>query len=331
MAAGLALAVLAASACSGAPSRPRSDAGPETVVLASRQTTDEAAKTLASLRRVDDLPLYEMTYSGDYDALVNLTSTPTPSPFGCSLFIASGDRDRPLFGRNFDWDPNPGLVLHTDPPDGYASISIVDMAYLGIGADPTGDRRLLNAPLLPFDGMNERGLVVGLAADDSGSLTPDPNKPTVGSVRVLRLVLDEAATVDEALAVFGRYNLDFDDGPPLHYLIADATGASAVVEFVDGRMRVLPGERSWQVLTNIRLADVDEAQRNRDRRYETASTALGRAGGRVDSRAAMDILRAVAQSHTRWSVTYELRTGEVRVVTGQRWETVHEYRLRMSN
>ena len=95
-----------------------------------------------------------------------------------------------LFGRNFDWEPNPALVLHTDPPDGYASVSIVDISYLGVASDPTGDPGLLDAPLLPFDGMNERGLFVGLAADESGDATPDPAKPTVGGVRIIRLVLD---------------------------------------------------------------------------------------------------------------------------------------------
>ncbi|MGW0433548.1 linear amide C-N hydrolase [Micromonospora sp. NPDC003197] len=321
---------LVVAGCAGAPTADQRDANSESVVSASRQSAAEAEQTLASLRRVDDLPLYAMTYAGDYDALVDLAASPTPSPFGCSLFMASGDPARPLYGRNFDWDPNPGLVLQTDPPDGYASISLVDMGYLGINADPSGDRRLLNAPLLPFDGMNERGLVVGLAADDSGSLTPDPAKPTVGSVRILRLVLDQAATVDEAVAVIDRYNLDFDGGPPLHYLIADASGASAVVEFVDGRMRVLPGGPPWQVLTNIRLADASEAARQRDRRYATAAAHLTRANGVVDWQGAMEILQAVAQSHTRWSVTYEPRTGAVHVVTGQRWSTVHDFNLRMA-
>lgn len=307
---------------------PARDTDPSTAPQgASRQTTAEVERTLASLRRVDDLPLYEMTYHGDYDPLVGVADPPAPSPFGCSLFVASGDAARPLFARNFDWDPHPALVLHTDPPDGYASVSMVDISYLGVGADPAGDRRLLDAPLLPFDGMNERGLAVGLAADDTASLHPDPAKPTVGSVRILRLVLDQAATVDEALGVFARYNVDFDGGPPLHYLLADAAGASAVVEFVDGRMRVLRGGPPWQALTNIRLADADEATRQRDWRYAALSAALGDADGAVDARRALELLRGVAQPHTRWSVTYELRTGAVHVVTGQRWATVHEFGL----
>ena len=122
-----------------------------------------------------------MTYEGDYDERAGIAETPTPEPFGCSLFVAAGDPNRPLFGRNFDWDGHPALLLRTSPPDGYASVSMVDISYLGVGPDPTGDRRLLDAPLLPFDGMNERGLTVGLAADDSGSVRPDPAKPTVAA------------------------------------------------------------------------------------------------------------------------------------------------------
>lgn len=299
------------------------------LVTASRQTPDEAAQTLASLRRIDDLPLYSMTYVGAYDAWVGRPAPATPSPFGCSLFVASGDPRRLVFGRNFDWQPNPALVLATDPPNGYASISMVDISYVGVGADSAGDRRLLDAPLLPFDGMNERGLIVGLAADESATVVPDPGKPTVGGVRILRLVLDQAATVDEAVVLFDRHNLDFGGGPPLHYLLADATGASAVVEFVDGRMVVLWGPPRGQALTNIRLTGVDEAQRRADRRYGSAAGAVDAADGRLDWRQAMGVLRAVAQPHTRWSVTYEPSIGAVHVVAGQRWTAIHEFSLAM--
>ncbi|MGS2615070.1 linear amide C-N hydrolase [Micromonospora sp. LZ34] len=307
----LALAVTACSAADPEPGAPGATGTP----IASRQDPGQVEQTLASLRRVDDLPLYEMTYVGAYDPTVATDASPTTKPFGCSLFVAAGDPGRPLFARNFDWDANPAMVLRTDPPDGYASISVVDMSYLGVGADPTNDRRLLNAPLLPFDGMNERGLAVGLAADDAARADRDPGKPTVGSVRILRLVLDQAATVDEAVAVFNRYNVDFDGGPPLHYLIADATGASLVVEFTDGRMRVERGSGGWQALTNVPVAGVPEQRRREDHRYGVIAEALSRSGGVADAPAAFQILADVRQAHTRWSVTYGLRSGEVRLTT----------------
>ncbi|MFC4017031.1 carcinine hydrolase/isopenicillin-N N-acyltransferase family protein [Micromonospora sp. GCM10011542] len=309
-------------------------AGPQTATptpggppSASRQDAAQVERTLASLRRLDDLPLYEMTYVGAYDPTVGTDATP-PSPFGCSLFVAAGDPGRPLFARNFDWDANPALVLRTDPPDGYAAISLVDMSYLGVGPDPSGDRRLLDAPLLPFDGMNERGLAVGLAADDEATVRPDLGKPTVGSVRILRLVLDSAATVDEAVAVFTRHNLDFDGGPALHYLLADATGASAVVEFVDGELRVERGTGGWQALTNVPVVGVAEQRRRQDHRYGLIAGAVSRAGGVLDADAAHRVLASVRQGHTRWSVTYGLRSGEVRLVTATGGE--RRYQLSMS-
>ncbi|MEU5722059.1 linear amide C-N hydrolase [Micromonospora sp. NPDC047738] len=326
LATGLAL-LLAGTGCAASQRTPA--ASPAGTPTASRQDAGQVERTLASLRRVDDLPLYEMTYVGDYDPTVGISGTPEASPFGCSLFAALGDRTRPLFARNFDWDSNPALVLRTDPPDGYASISVVDISYLGVGADPAGDRRLLNAPLLPFDGMNERGLAVGLAADDGATARPVPGRPTVGSVRILRLVLDGAATVDEAIAVFGRYNLDFDGGPPLHYLLADATGASAVVEFVDGEMRAEKGRGAWQALTNVPAVGVADRDLRRDHRYGVLAEALDRAGGTVDAPSALRLLGSVRQAHTRWSVVYGLKSGEVRLVTaaggGER-----SYRLPMS-
>ncbi|SCF10933.1 Linear amide C-N hydrolases, choloylglycine hydrolase family [Micromonospora coriariae] len=324
--------LLALTSCttprSGGPLLTGAPPAPAATPTASRQDAAQAAQTLGSLRRVDDLPLYEMTYVGAYDPTVGTDVTP-PSPFGCSLFVAAGDPARPVFARNFDWDANPALVLRTDPPDGYAAVSLVDISYLGVGPDPAGDRRLLNAPLLPFDGMNERGLAVGLAADDAATARRDPGKPTVGSVRILRLVLDRAATVDEAIAVFTRHNLDFDGGPALHYLLADATGASAVIEFVDGELRVERGTGGWQALTNVPVAGVPEQRRREDRRYGQIAAALTEAGGALDAAAAHRVLAAVRQGHTRWSVTYGLRSGEIRLVTatggGER-----RYRLPMS-
>lgn len=295
----------------------------------------DAVATLASLRRVDDHPLWTMTYRGGYDPLRGVKLPAKRKPYGCSLFVASGDPDNPVFARNFDWDPHPALLLFTDPPDGHASVSLVDVSYLGVESDAdfrsaAGKRKLLDAPLLPFDGMNEKGLAVGLAAVPSADGVPG-SRPTVGSVRILRLVLDEAGTVDEALRVFRRYNIDFDGGPPLHYLVADAHGDSAVVEFVDGKVVAVPGGGSWNAAVNFTLTGTGDVERQEDDRYRTASTALREAGGKLDWRAAMNVLSDVAQGHTQWSVVYGQRSGDIRLTTGKRFDTVHRFQLEMDN
>ena len=117
---------------------------------------------------------------------------------------------------------------------------------------------------LPFDGMNSKGVAVAMAAvptarSGSGKAT--------GSLGVMRLVLDRAASVGEAVAIFRRTAVDFSDGPPLHYMVADASGESAVVEYVDGRVQVISrGARPWQAMTNFVLTGAHGV----DHRYRAA-------------------------------------------------------------
>ncbi|MGN9840365.1 linear amide C-N hydrolase [Nonomuraea sp. H19] len=285
-----------------------------------RQSPDQTARTAASLRQVDDLPLYEMTYHGGYDAEAPLTDAELARKadgWACSLFHRPGE-----FARNFDWDPNPAMIVHARPPGGHASLSLVDVSYLLADpgppdlADPQDRRRLAHAVLAPFDGVNDQGLAVGLAqAPDAQLPARTPGRVTVSGVRIIRLLLDRAATVPEAIALMRRYDVDFTGGPQLHYLIADRAGRSAVVEYAGGRLNVIDD----RVLTNISMTGADRAARLSDPRYRKLAE-----GGRAD---ALELLRRVAQPHTRWSVVYDLDTGAARLVTGQRWERVHTLRL----
>jgi Acyl-coenzyme A:6-aminopenicillanic acid acyl-transferase len=177
--------------------------------------------------------------------------------------------------------------------------------------------------------MNEYGLTVGMAAVDDGVAVRRPGAPVLGSLAVIRLALDTTRTVDEAIVLFSTYEIDFTGGPPLHYLIADASGASAVVEFVDGRRVVTRGGPPWQALTNFRLAGADSAVKGADRRYATAQATLDARAGALDWQRSLDLLRVVAQPHTQWSVTYEPRSGAVHLVARQDWGSVHEFTLPM--
>lgn len=298
-------------------------------------------RTLASLRQVDDYPLYVMTYYGDYgfDEFLKqgYTASDLATPWACTTFSAFGAEGIALLGRNFDWNHQASLLLFTDPPDGYASASLVDVAYFGIEEQEPSwvDRAaLLDAPFWPFDGMNEAGLAVGMMAISRSRFDGDPQKTTIDSLQVIRLILDYAGDVDEALALMDDYNIDFGGGPPVHYLIADASGHSAVVEFIDDEMRVLRNEGPWQVSTNFIISE--EHPQGADSscwRYNAAYEALDQAGGDVSLEEAMAILETVSQSgtyHTMWSVVYDVADGDIGVVVGREYDDVHEFKLRMS-
>jgi hypothetical protein len=64
-------------------------------------------------------------------------------------------------------------------------------------------------------------------------------------------------------------------------------------------------------------------------RYDALVRRLTEAAGTLDSRAALGLLRAVAQteSATQWSVVYGMNTGQVEVVVGRRHDQVHTFRL----
>jgi hypothetical protein len=305
--------------------------------------------TLKSLKQVDDYPLYTMVYRGSYEEAATATGAPDAnladllpadrplptSAWACSLFAALGDPEALLYGRNFDWEFSPALLLFTNPPGGYASVSMVDIAYFGFRGErakeltnlPLRERRaLLEAPRLPFDGMNERGLVVGMAAVPPGGMRDDPDKPTVGSIRAIREMLDHAGDVEEALALLDRYNVDHGGGPPIHYLIADRSGRAVLVEFYQGQRHLYYNDAPWHLATNFLRASVDDPA-GQCRRYDALDRHLVESEGRLSSQEAMDLLSQVAQGNTQWSALYDLTAGRVSVAMGRDYQAVHTFGL----
>jgi hypothetical protein len=311
--------------------------------------TPDQATTLASLQKVDDYPLYTMRY---YGSLPPTASALRPSAsqvtapdarWACSLYAALGDADGRLFGRNFDWRFSPGLLLFTEPPDGYASVSMVDLEYFGVSdritgrllVDPLqlslGDRRaLLDAPAMPFDGMNSAGVAVGMAALPEADTRHDPGKASIGSIAVIREILDHAGTVDEGVAILKRWNIDFEGGPPLHYLVADRSGAAALVEFHGGQIVVLPAKGGWLAATNFVLSAAWGDGTGQCPRYDVLVRKLTATSGILSGGAARALLQSVSQpigSKTQWSVVYNLSQGQVEVVMGRRYDRVRTFRL----
>ncbi len=334
------LLLVSLSGCQTGKNQPAATAGSSSGM--NGLSTDETV-TLNSLERVDEYPLYVMHYQGNYSASVeNTLVQDTGTAWGCSLFAVLGDESQMLYGRNFDWNFSPALLLFTDPPDGYASVSMVDIAFLGFETKsvnlaelPISQRKtLLQAPTLPFDGMNEYGLAIAMAAVPASRMPHDPDKPTIGSLGVMREILDHARTVDEATAILDRYNIDMSGGPALHYLIADAgvqdqRGAKSVlIEFYDGKMVILPNENPWHLATNhLRLNAQGDGGCYRYARVDQKLTA---SNGKLSFPDALKLLSDVSQSGdypTQWSIVYGINTGTVEVVMGRAYGQSHKFQL----
>jgi hypothetical protein len=306
---------------------------------------DDAARTLASLREVDDFPLYVMTYYGGYGfddylatGLFPRHSAASAEPLrggACSTVLARLDNGEVVVGRNLDWIHRASLLLYADPPEGYASVSMVDIAYLGFeegvpeGADASA---LLEAPYWPMDGMNEHGLAVTQMAAPFADLDVDPAAPTLGSLAVIRLLLDQARTVDEGIDLLRGINIDWEGGPPLHYMVADASGESALIEFIEGEMVIVEDALPWQVATNFNQYGTDpEVRGGICWRYGQAAGALAEPGSAPAYEDLFNIVAGIAgdwgDAETMWTVFYNLTTGRIEVVMGRDFEDVERFAL----
>jgi penicillin V acylase-like amidase (Ntn superfamily) len=110
-----------------------------------------------------------------------------------------------------------------------------------------------------IDGINERGLVANvlyLAEADYGTPAPDDPRPPISVAAWGQYVLDQFATVAEAVAAlrqepFRIAGVETPDGHAgaAHLSLSDPSGDSAIFEYVAGTLVIHHG-RQYQVMTN---------------------------------------------------------------------------------
>ncbi len=307
--------------------------------------------SLSTLEKIDDFPVYMMRYVGPYVRASKLQTEEMPADDGdrgaigpsrtadwaCALFAAVADPGSALFGRGFDWEYSPILVLLLEPEQGYRSIMSIDIAYLvevkwidRLDIAPVEQRlQLLSAPFLTFDGMNDQGLAIGMAAVEvAAGYSSDPGKRDVGDLRLMREVLESSATVEEAITFLEGINPVSQGGPNTHYLIADRT-SSALIEYDEGEMVVFRSsdETPWQLGTNFPVVLTDGEPQGHCWRYDRIERSLREGGGTLSTDEAFDLLTAVSVEHTQWSIVYDLDDLVMNLCVGRDMETVHSISL----
>lgn len=316
-------------------------------------------KTANSLKKVDD-NFYIMKYYGDYgfddflkvgasdDAeLVKfltkrlLKGLPiqmkTPN-LSCSTFQAATLEGDYIFGRNFDYK-SIGMLLYTQPDNGYKSISMVNMNFLDYKDGDSSLRNrllLLGAPYAPLDGINEKGLAVGILQLDDKPTWQETDKVNITSTTAIRMLLDKAATVDEAVTLLGKFDMHSSANACYHYQIADAAGNSVIVEYIDNEMNVLkPGNR-YQAATNFYLTPGKKYNLGTGQdRYQIIMNRLKETNGVMTTGEGMSLL-GKARMHnvtlpnglilnTAWSALYNNSKKCVDLAIDQKYEKVYHY------
>ena len=290
--------------------------------------------------QVDEYPLYSIDYSVDYkfDEYLQTGILPFNSieysennDFQCTCVFAGGGKNR-LFGRNYDWNEySTYYLVFTNPPGGYSSISMVDVSFYNYYHNESPEYELnqnviRSLPYYPFDGMNEMGVVVGMNAVPHASSNYDTDKITIGELQLIRLVLDFASSTDEAISLIKRYNIRMEQ-PPIHYLIADSSGHSVAIEFIDGKMEVLENSKPWQVTTNFILKLNNTDHNAPCWRYRTAFDKLNEKNGILTENDTYNLIQEVSVSTTRWSTIFNQKTGILKIALGRNFDSPYSFSI----
>jgi penicillin V acylase-like amidase (Ntn superfamily) len=243
--------------------------------------------------------------------------------------IVLRDGERVVFGSNFDWHLGEGLVF----------VNQRSMTRRSVG-DPkvntaTWVSRFGSVTFniagrdLPDLGINEAGLIIGTMMLE-GTRYPSPDeRDSMTDASWIQYQLDTSASVSEVIA--SDREVRITGVSPVHFLVADRSGAAATIEFLDGRMVVHTGDRlPVAALTN---STYEESLRSIEGktfhswlwwpwglpwgrasldRFEVAAGRVQdfQSSPRQDAVAyAFDTLRSVSQgggTQTQWTIVYDL-------------------------
>ena len=285
----------------------------------------------------------------------------------CSAFAApTPDGSTFLMGRNFDFchkDPATGkeipitaVLVRTSPEGGKKSISMVDSYWLGLKkgfyTDGVSDLSVMMAfPYALMDGINEDGLAVGvLHLGGEPTVQDAPGKRNIITTVAMRLLLDRASTVDQAIEMLKDYNLcqDSPAGGNYHFFIADASGDYAIVEYIydnldfSGRpnlMQVLNGNDTLRCVTNFYVSPdmarhpegglTDHGRWRYDKMRETlklnAYKLTPEQGMQLLGDVATDVDINEPTSHTQWSSLYNLSSRTLDVAILKEYDKVSHF------
>jgi choloylglycine hydrolase len=215
---------------------------------------------------------------------------------------------------------------------------VIDIAYLNLDRPDLDSTSLIQripllfAPYYVMDGMNQYGVAVSDMAVDGVRAPHDGSKPTILHSTAMRVILDEAKSVDDAIAILKEFNIRFCD-VTCHLMVADASGKSVIVEFIAGELRITRPDENWQVCTNHEVWGRSEADRDEIcRRYRSASAQLANLGESADANDMMKIMESVSSEPvTMWTSVYDLSAGDFTVAYRRSFTNAYHDQLRMAD
>lgn len=173
----------------------------------------------------------------------------------CTRAVYLGPEDMVVTGRTMDWKEDPQSNIYFFPRGMTRRGGMTDNTVKWTSS--YGSVVTAGYDIGVCDGINEKGLVANLLfLAESDYHRAGDNRPVMGLSIWTQYVLDNFATVDEAVEELGKelFRIDDPDLPngaksTLHLSISDSTGNSAIFEYIAGKLVIHSG-KDCQVMTN---------------------------------------------------------------------------------
>ena len=330
-------------------------------------------KTLASIRKVsayeDGYNLYRMDIKYDYslddiiasgitndqsmvDAIVKEAlpllpvSIKAPS-FGCTAFTMQDTDGDIHMGRNYDFkDDTSAMLVYCTPKCGYKSVALAALNNISANTPDASTKQKLSALTAPFvclDGMNEKGVSIAVLTLDSAPTRQSTGKPVISTTLAIRLVLDRAATTQEAVDLLKGYDMFASSGRDYHFYITDASGDGRVIEYdCNDPARGLV-ETKTEAVTNFFVMYKDKVLPNQKNgiyghgreRYDAVLEVFDQQKDSPSNDTVWAALKAASQepnpesitSNTQWSIAYNNTDLTAEIIIRRHWEDMTRYSL----
>ncbi|MCX7099681.1 MAG: linear amide C-N hydrolase [Methylococcales bacterium] len=192
-------------------------------------------------------------------AMIALGLCTAQSASACSRVLWNDNQQAVLIGRTMDWPESTEPVLTVLPRgmkrDGgrLGGEQVIKENSLS-WTSKYGSMVTSIYGIAAADGFNERGLAAHMLFFKISDFGPrDTSKKAINGATWAQYVLDNAATVIEALALLENVQIVLAEArgtkTTVHLAIEDASGDSAIIEYLNGKQTVHHG-REFKIMTN---------------------------------------------------------------------------------
>lgn len=324
--------------------------------------------TIEKVSSYDDYNLYRMNIRYDYslenvinygihdddsmimailkEALPYIPMKMKSPSFACTVFTLKDSDGCVHMGRSYDFiKETSSMLVYCNPRKGYKSVAFSALDNLNANEPQLNFIKRLSTLATPFiclDGVNEKGVSIAILALDSKPVNQNTGKPKITTTLAIRLVLDNAATTEEAVSLLSKYDMIASAGLDYHFYITDATGDGRVVEYdcESGKRELVV--TPINVVTNFYAMYADKVLENQDNGIYGAGKSRYRAVVDIinetktpSNKTVWRALKAISRepninevtSNTQWSINYNNTKQIAEIVIRRKWKDVFKYDL----